>query len=143
MVTKSSSAQASMELLILMGFLTFVIIGILGVGYFYSNTINDRIISSQIGNFAKKITATSESVFYAGEPSRALVSAHLPENVQSIQVIDNAVIIVFNLATGENTVAFPSNVPIVQNQSSPITASSGLKNIIIAANQTHAIISQS
>jgi hypothetical protein len=142
MITKSKTAQSSMELLILMGFLTFVIIGILGVGYFYSNTINDRIKSNQVSNFAKKITATSESVFYAGEPSRSIISTHLPENVQTIEIIENAIIITYNSATGTNKVGYSSNVPIVESISAPLTTTSGLKNIIVIANQTHAIISE-
>lgn len=143
MVIKFKRAQSSMELLILMGFLTFVIIGILGVGYFYSNTINDRIKSNQVSDFAQKITATSESVFYAGEPSKATISAHLPDNVQDVEIIDNAIIITYNLASGLNKGVFPSKVPILENPSSQLTATSGIKNIVVIANQTHAIISQS
>jgi len=70
---KRKKAQSSMEFLILMGFLTFVIIGILGIGYMYSNTINDRIKAGQIESFANKVTTSSETVFYAGEPSRAII----------------------------------------------------------------------
>jgi len=125
-----------------MGFLTFVIIGILGVGYFYSNTINDRIKSNQISNFANKIIVTSEAVFYAGEPSKATISAHLPENVKDIEIIENTIIITYNLATGQNKGAFPSNVPIIEDSTSELSATSGLKNIVVIANQTHAIISQ-
>jgi len=142
MVSKSKRAQASMELLILMGFLTFVIIGILGIGYFYSNTINDRIKSNQINNFAVKITSASETVFYAGEPSKSTISAHLPENVQDIEIIENTIYITYNVATGQNKIAFQSNVPIIENPSAQLTTSSGLKNIVVVANQTHAIISQ-
>lgn len=142
MITKNKKAQAAMELLILMGFLTFVIIGILGVGYFYSNTINDRIRSNQINNFAVKIVTTSESVFYSGEPSRSTISAQLPANVQNIEIIDNAIVITYGLATGQNKVAFPSNVQIIEDPSSQLTTSSGIKNIIVVANKTHAIISQ-
>ncbi len=142
MVFRNRKAQAAMELLILMGFLTFVIIGILGVGYFYSNTINDRIKSNQINNFATKITTTSESVFYSGEPSRATISANLPSGVQNIEIIDNSIVITYNLATGQNKVAFPSNVQIIEDPSAKLTSNSGIKNILVIANQTHAIISQ-
>jgi len=139
---KSRKAQASMELLILMGFLTFVIVGILGVGYFYSNTINDRIKSNQINNFATKLTATSETVFYSGAPSKSTVSVHLPENVQNIEIIDNTIVITYNLASGSNKAAYPSEVPIIEDTSAQITTTSGIKNIVITANQTHAIIAQ-
>lgn len=131
-----------MEFLILMSFLTFIIISTLGIGYFYSNTINDRIKASQVTNFANKIIATSETVFYAGEPSKATISVHFPENVQDIEIMNNTIIITYNLASGTNKIAFPSNVPIVEELGAEISPSSGIKNIVIVANSTHSVISQ-
>lgn len=142
MVLFNKKAQSSMEFLILTGFLTFVIIGILAIGYFYSGTINDRIKSSQVESFANKITSTSETVFYAGEPSRATISAHLPDGVEEIEFIDNAIVITYYLTSGQNKISFSSNVPTVENTDSPITSTSGIKSIVIAANSTHAVISQ-
>lgn len=135
-------AQSSMEFLILTGFLTFVIIGILGIGYFYSGTINDRIKSGQIASFANKITSTSETVFYAGEPSKATISAHLPEGVEEIEFINNTIIITYHLTSGENKIGFSSSVPISENPASQISSNSGIKNIVIVANSTHSVISQ-
>lgn len=131
-----------MELLILMSFLTFVIIGILGIGYFYSNTINDRMKSSQISNFANKIISTSETVFYAGEPSKATISVHLPEGVKNIEIIDSNIVITYQLTSGENKVSFSSNVPMVENPTAELSSNSGLKNLIITANLTHAVVMQ-
>ncbi|MCK5342397.1 MAG: hypothetical protein KAR20_03285 [Candidatus Heimdallarchaeota archaeon] len=131
-----------MEFLILMGFLTFVIIGILGVGYYYSGTTNDRIKSSQVGSFVNKIISTSETVFYAGEPSKATISARLPEGIQDIEIINNTVVITYYLATGQNKISFSSNVPIAEDSTAEISSDSGIKNLIIVANSTHAVISQ-
>ncbi len=142
MVIKFKSAQSSLELLILTGFLTFIIIGILGVGYFYSNAISDRIKINQINNFAKKITSTAESVFYSGEPSKSTISVSLPRNVQNIEIINNTIVISYRLDSGQNRVAYPCNVPIIENPSAKITAIAGIKNIVIVANQTDSIISQ-
>jgi uncharacterized protein (UPF0333 family) len=135
-------AQSSMEFLILMGFLTFVIIGILGIGYFYSSTINDRIKSGQVESFANKITSTSETVFYAGEPSKATISAYLPEGIEEVEFIDNTIVITYYLTTGKNKIAFSSSVPISENPASQISSNSGIKNIVIVANSTHSVISQ-
>lgn len=134
--------QSSMEFLILMSFLTFVIMGILTMGYFYSNTINDRMKSSQITNFANKIILTSETVFYAGEPSKATISAHLPIGVNDIEIIDDAIIITYHLVTGQNKVAFSGNVPIVENSTAELSSDHGIKNLIITTNSTHAIVTQ-
>jgi uncharacterized protein (UPF0333 family) len=138
----SKKAQSSMELLILMGFLTFVIIGILGIGYFYSNTINDRIKASQVSNFAEKLIATSESVYYAGGPSKSTINAHLPDGVENLNVSEEAITITYDLTSGENIISFESSVPIVEDSSNPLTSTSGVKSITVIANETHAIISQ-
>jgi len=131
-----------MEFLILMGFLTFIIIGVLGIGYFYSETINDRIKATQISNFANKIAITAETVFYSGEPSKATISVHLPEGVDDIEIIDDMIVITYHLATGENIISFSSNVPLAETPTEEITTYSGLKTLTITANQTHAVIAQ-
>jgi uncharacterized protein (UPF0333 family) len=137
-------AQVSLELLILMGFLTFVIIGILGVGYYYSSTINDRIRSTQVANFAGKIISASETVFYSGEPSKATITTYLPDNIEDIEInsIENIFIITYNLTSGRNVAAYPSSVPIEENSLKRLTTSSGIKKIVIVAESTNAVISQ-
>lgn len=138
----SKKGQSSMEFLILMGFLTLVIIVIGGMGVYYSGTIKDRIKLSQSSSFANKIVSTSETVFYAGEPSRATVSVQLPEGVSNIQIVENSIVITQNLETGTDVQAYHSSVPIAQNSSAILTVSPGIKNIIVVANETHAIISE-
>lgn len=131
-----------MEFLILMGFLTFVIIGILSIGYYYSNTISDRMRSSQINNFANKIISTAEIVFYAGKPSKLTISAYLPEGIEEIQIIDNDLIITYSLTTGRNVISFSSEVPMIENISAELSSTSGIKNIIIIADTNQAIVGQ-
>jgi preprotein translocase subunit YajC len=123
-----------------MGFLTFVIVIIISAGFYYSNTINDRMKSGQIANFANKITSSAEVVFYAGEPSKATITAYLPDGVLDIQIIENSIVINHSLTTGKNVIAYSSSVPMVENLSSPLSVFSGIKSIVIVANQTHAIV---
>lgn len=130
-----------MEFLILMGFLTFVIVTIIGTGFYYSSTINDRIKSSQVANFANKITSTSELVFYAGEPSKSTISAHLPDGISDIQIINNSLIITYSLSSGTNKISYSSSVPMVENTLAQLSTSSGIKNIVIVANATHSVVS--
>ena len=142
MIHKNKTAQSSMEFLILMGFLTFVIIGILGIGYFYSGTINDRIKSTQISNFVNKVTSTSEIVFYSGEPSKATISVHLPEGISDVEIINDTIIVTYHLTSGQNKVSFSSDVPIIEIPTKEISIGSGLKILTITANQTHALIEE-
>ena len=131
------TAQVSMEYLIIVGFVTFVVICILGIALIYSGAIKDRIKMTQLNNFANKIISTSESVFYAGAPSKATISVYLPENVYEILISENSLIISIQTSTGKDKTAFSSSVPI----SGSIDTSSGLKKIKIEAEENNIVIS--
>jgi len=140
MEKRGKKAQISFEYLIIMGFLTFVIIGILSVAFFYSNGIKDRIKVSQMNNFANKIISTSESVFYAGYPSKATINCYLPEGVKEVYIppTNDTLIISIELSSGLTRTAFSSNVPI----SGSLTTNHGLKKIEIKAEEDKVVISQ-
>lgn len=135
---KFKKAQAGIEYLIVVGFVTFIVIGILGIAFFYSNSVRDKIKTTQLSNFANKLISTCESVFYAGEPSKATITAYLPENVDSIEILDNELIFTYQTSTGVNKISFSSNVPI----SGTLGSSSGLRRIQVLAQQNQVVISQ-
>lgn len=139
---KTKLAQISTEYLIIVGFVTFVVIGILAVAFFYSGMIKDKLKITQVNNYANKIISTAESVFYHGEPSKATISAYLPDNIKDIEILDNSLVISIQLSSGLNRIAFSSNVPIVENVAAPLTHYQGTKNIEVVANSTDAIIAQ-
>jgi uncharacterized protein (UPF0333 family) len=131
-------AQISVEYLVIIGFVTFVVIAVLGLAFFYSNSIKDKIRINQINNFANKIISTSETVFYAGSPSQATISVYLPENVQEIIIEDNNLLISVYTSSGTNKISFSSNVPISGN----INVFSGLGKIKITAQESSAEITK-
>ena len=133
-------SQVSTEYLIVIGFVTFLIVSTLAIGFFYIGQINDKIKINQLQNFANKITSSAESVFYAGEPSKVRISTYLPGGVESIEIDENEDVIRFTIATssGTNTISFSSNVPI----SGTISKNEGVKVIIIEAQSNQVFISQ-
>jgi uncharacterized protein (UPF0333 family) len=133
-------AQVSMEYLIIVAFVTFVVIAVLGIAFFYSGIIKDKLRETQISNYAHNIISASESVFYSGEPSKATISAYLPDNVLEITVTERDLVVEFQTSSGVNKIAFPSNVNITGG--SPLSVSQGLKKIEIVADANHAIINQ-
>ena len=141
-ILKNKSAQISMEYMILVGFITFIIIGLLGIGLFYSGSIKDRVKFTQVNNYANKIISTSESIFYAGEPSKATITAYLPESVTEIYVdeTEDSLVISVQLSSGITKRAFSSNVPI--SGSGTFSVSSGLKKIVIIAGENEVNITQ-
>jgi len=141
-MAKRVNAQTSIEYLLMVGFITFIIIGILGVAFYYSSSIKDRIKIIQMNNFANKLISTSESVFYAGEPSKATVTAYLPESVKSISIEEgNLLVISLQTSSGTSTNGFLSNVPISEGDTG-LTVSSGLKKIEVKAEANNIIINQ-
>lgn len=138
---KLKKAQIGMEYLIIMGFITFIIIGIMGLAMVYTGSVKDRIKTNQITSFADKIISTSEAVFYKGSPSKATIETYLPENINEISIQENSLVINISTSTGINILSFKSNVPIQLTGS--INPNQGIKNIIIQANENTITISQS
>ena len=129
--------QVSFEYLIIMGFVTFVIISILGIALVYSNSINDRIKIVQLNSCVDKIISTSESVFYSGYPSMATITCYFPSNIKQIEIAEDSIFFTFETSSGISKMAFSSNVPI----SGSLNSNQGLKKIKIQAGENRTIIS--
>ncbi len=129
MKERGKRGQISTEYLIVVGFIVFFVIMILGLALFYSNQINSSMKSRQIEQFARKVISSSESVHYAGEPSKSTISAYLPQGVSGIQILEREIFVTFMTDTGENKVSYLSKVPLEGN----LSAVSGVKKITIVA----------
>jgi uncharacterized protein (UPF0333 family) len=130
--------QVSIEYLILVGFVTFVIIGTLGIAFFYSGGIRDRIKSIQINNFADRVISTAESVYYYGNPSKATIALYLPEGIRDVEFNGENLFISIQTSSGLEKLVFSSKVPLEGN----ISTSFGIKNIEISAQEDNVIIKQ-
>jgi hypothetical protein len=126
----SKRSQISMEYIVILGFVMFALVGVLGLAFFYSGTIKDSIRLNQVSNFANKITSTSESVFYYGNPSKATISVYLPDGVENIEISGNDLIISTQTSSGLEKRAFSSNVPL---ELGSISLSFGIKKLEIKA----------
>jgi uncharacterized protein (UPF0333 family) len=129
MVYKLKKGQISTEYLIVVGFIVFVVLLVLGAALLYSSQINDSMQSRQVEQFAIKLISSAESVKYAGEPSRSTISAYLPSNVRGIQLINKEIVIDFITSSGLNRVSYLSKVAL----EGEISTLSGIKKIRIVA----------
>lgn len=130
--------QVSIEYIILVGFVTFILIGTLGLAFFYSGAIKDKVRSNQISNFAGKVISTAESVYYYGEPSKATISVYLPEGIDELEFYEKNILITIQTSSGTEKVAFASKVPLEGS----LDPSIGIKNIEISAQDNKVIINQ-
>lgn len=138
MVCKSKRGQISTEYLIVVGFVVFLVLGILGVAFFYTSVTNDQIKVSQVSNFANKIISSAESVFYAGEPSKLTLTGYLPIGVSNFEIMPNEIVVSISTSSGVTTMSFTSNVPLSGN----ISSSEGVKRIEVLAQQDEVLISE-
>ncbi len=83
---ESRSAQASMEYMMIAGFVALVIIPTTFIFYSYASDSADEIDQAQIDKFGNDVVSTAETVYYLGHPSRMTISERLPKNVQSISI---------------------------------------------------------
>ena len=135
---RTKRGQISVEYLIVIGFVVFIVISILGVAFFYASGIRDRIKTNQLENFANKIISSAESVYFAGEPSKVTITAYLPAGVQAIEIVYDSgseeYLIIFDIETGSgiSKIAYTSDVPL-ETGSSIISISEGVKRLQITA----------
>jgi len=129
--------QVGIEYMILIGFVTLTVLSIFIFAVFYSNQIKDRMKINSIQNFADQLIQSSESVFFAGEPSKTTISLYLPEGVQKITVNEYSIVIVARLASGDNILFFPSKVPL----SGSISSTGGTKKLSLEAHEDYLLIS--
>ena len=126
---KARNGQISTEYLIVVGFITFFVITILGVAFFYASQVQDSMRADQLEQFAKKVISSAEAVHYAGEPSKSTISAYMPSGVTGVVVLDNEIVFNLSLSSGLNIVSYESKVPIEGN----ISSTEGVKTVEIVA----------
>ena len=135
---ETKKGQISVEYLIVVAFISFLILSTLALGIFYSVQIKDKIIIDQLQNFANKIISSSENVFYSGEPSKNTVNAYLPAGIQGIEIYTSEIVFNITTSTGVTRMSFSSNVPLQGSLSN----SEGVKRIIIAAQSDKVVLSE-
>ena len=139
---KGKKGQISTEYLIVMGFVTFLVISLLGIAFLYVSQIKDNLKINQINTFGKKMVNSAETVYFAGTPSRATILLDMPQGVNGISVSSDQkrLIISISTNTGLNVLSFPSTVPLTLDGS--LTLTSGVKRVRLEATDTEVIISQ-
>lgn len=131
-------AQVSTEYLIVIGFVSFLVLAVLGVAFFYTSITNDQIKVSQVSNLANKIISSAESVFYSGEPSKLTLTGYLPVGVRSFEIMSDQIVASISTSSGVTKISFSSNVPLSGN----ISINEGVKRISVIAQQDEVSISE-
>lgn len=130
--------QISTEYLILIGFIMFVVISLVGFSLLYSSEVRERIKFSEIASFANAIISHAEEVYYAGEPSKVTITPYLPTGVEEIEVLSDGIKFNVTSSGGRSVVVYPSNVPL----SGSLSSGQGARRISITARTNDVLISE-
>ena|SRR3989344_942286 len=130
--------QISTEYLILLSFVVFLVISMLGVSFLYSSLAKDRIKFRNLDQFASNVIDSAESVFYSGEPSRITINPYLPEGVQGIEVLTGEIIFNVSTSSGTTRISYASNV----NLAGSLSYNQGVKRISIVARASDVLVSE-
>ncbi|MBU0958859.1 MAG: hypothetical protein KKB31_02825 [Nanoarchaeota archaeon] len=133
---RGSKGQVGVEYMIVIGFVTLAIMSVLALAYFYSDEIKGNIKLNQVESFASQLIGKAESVFFAGEPSKNTVELYLPENVESLEIRNDGILITTNIGLEKSVRLFKSKVPL----SGTITPTLGLKKISLEAREGDVLV---
>ena len=120
-------AQASVEYLVIVGFVAVIVIPMIIIFYTYAGRTEDQIISNQLQKIGLTIGDSAEAMYYLGEPSRTRLRAYFPKNIQEVTVGNNEIVFVVRTKQGDNHVVIYTVIPV----SGSMNAHSGYHNINI------------
>lgn len=133
-----SRGQISSEYLILVGFITFLVLVLLGVSVFYTSVTRDRVLYNDLDFYAKDLIDSAESVYYAGEPSTTVIQPFLPHGIREINVTSEGLYISISTSGGNALLAYPSRVPLTGT----LSPNEGVKRIRLTAQPQSVLISE-
>ena len=130
--------QAAFEYLMLFS----ITLGILSVLVVFSQDMTARnredIAVANAMNAANKIVEAANIVYTQGKPSRVTLSVYIPEGVDSIQFINNTMLMKINIGSTPNDIFATSKAPLQGN----ISSTSGMKQIKVIAEDTYVNVTE-
>ena len=133
-----SRGQISSEYLILVGFITFLVLVLLGVSIFYTSVTRDKVLYNDLDFYAKDIVNSAESVYYAGEPSTTVIKPYLPQGIKAINVTSSGLYISISTSGGDALLAYPSREPLT----GALSVGEGVRNIRLTAQPQSVLVEE-
>ncbi len=135
---KGRKGQIAVEYIIMVGFLMALTLPIISLFLEYSRGSQDKIITTQAYNAARKIVDTAETVYSYGEPSRLQISVFFPSNIDSIVLRNKEVMFKIQTSSGITDVA----VYTIANLTGSLSTVEGTHVITVEAKSNYVEISE-
>lgn len=112
MKKRDKKAQVSMEYMIVIGFVTFVVLVLLIQSFFYKRQVENQVSTTQAEQIVRSIIDTSEQVYYVGKPTKTTLKVYMPAGVQSIEFPNGTLLLKIKTESGVSDITYPSKVNI-------------------------------
>ena len=109
---KALKSQVSVEYMFIMGFAALMTIPLLLIYYTYTSDSSDTVATSQALQIARKISDSSESVYYLGKPSQTTLKLNFPGGIYSTNLSNKEVVFKIKTKNGVTDVVEVSSVNI-------------------------------
>jgi hypothetical protein len=133
-------SQASMEFLVIFGFVFLMMIPLIIIFFDQTGFVQDAIAENQLKNLAIKIADKAETVYYTGGSSKTTIKAYLPEGINSFNITSRAVLIRYITKKGiQHNIEAVSLVNVTGN----VSVTPGIHNIEIESSGGLVLVSES
>jgi hypothetical protein len=123
-------SQASIEFLVIFGFVFLMMIPLIAIFFDQTNVVQDTIAENQLRNLAIKIADKAETIYYTGGSSKTTVKAFLPDGITSFNISSRTINIQYTTKEG-----LPHNIVVstLVNITGNVSVNSGIHNIEIVS----------
>ncbi|MFH1589636.1 MAG: hypothetical protein ABIB43_03670 [archaeon] len=130
--------QVSMEFLMVTGFAFLLIVPVLILFLTHTQDLNEDITAVQITKLGKELVDAADNVYYLGQPTKKTIQIYIPKFVESVEFIDNQIII--SVDTG--AISYTSIEIAASNITGSVVTNPGLHSIEIIAQSNSVIIQE-
>jgi hypothetical protein len=130
--------QISVEYLIIVGSITFLLIGILAVSYFYIGQVKSTTDANQVDQIVKRIISNAELVSFHGVPSKISFKIQFPEGIQSINYSAGELSITFRSSGRNIDLHYPTAITLQGN----LSTTAGIKEVVLEAKEGYVWVGQ-
>ncbi len=102
--------QAAIEYMAVIGFVSFAVVLLVTVSYFYQRDVTNQVTLNQVDHLAKEIIDAAESVYFLGEPSKTTIKANIPDKVESITISNKSLTFRIKIGQGPTDISYMSSV---------------------------------
>ena len=131
-------AQVSMEFMIIIGFSMLVIMPVIVLFFSNYQSLADNVYVSHASKAARTIMNSAEKVYYIGEPAQSVIKINMPERVDEVLIGGNYIIFKVRFDNSVTDVYETASM----NVTGSISATPGIKNILVQAHDDYVNITE-